>query len=212
MTQQLRSPVPTRPRKLDLPPMSYEQFLEWNFQDRHVEWVDGEVVMMAPVSGEHSDVGLFLLRAMGGFVEARDLGVIRYEPFNMKTGPGLPGRSPDILFVAKKNLARLKKNYLKGPADVVVEIVSPSSRGVDRGDKYYEYEKGGVREYWLIDPERERAEFYRLGADKRFEMMDLNGDEIFRSAVLKGLWLRVGWLWQRPLPRVKDVLKEWGVE
>jgi Uma2 family endonuclease len=211
MTQNLKLPPRGVPSGTTLPRMSYEEFLQSGF-DQHVEWVDGEVVMMAPVSGDHSDLGLFLLRVLGEFVETRGLGILRYEPFNMKTAPDLPGRSPDILFVAKKNLFRLKKTYLKGPADVVIEIVSPSSRGVDRGDKYYEYEKGGVREYWLIDPERERAEFYTLGADKRYGMIDLNGNQIFRSRVLKGFWLRVGWLWQRPLPRVTDVLKRFDAE
>jgi Uma2 family endonuclease len=211
MTQSLKLPTRDFRSGALMPRMTYEQFLQSGFE-QHVEWVDGEVVMMAPVSGDHSELGLFLLRVLGEFIEERGLGVLRYEPFNMKTGPELPGRSPDILVVAKKNLVRLKKTYLKGPADVVIEIVSPSSRGVDRGDKYYEYEKGGVREYWLIDPERERAEFYTLGADKRYEMIDLNGNEIFRSRVLRGFWLRVGWLWQRPLPRAADVLKRLDAE
>src|SRR5919112_1419357 len=125
MTQQIRAKLPRRREPLPLPRMTYEQFLDWDFENPHVEWVDGEVVRMAPASGDHSDVGLFLLRAIGGFVEARALGVLRYEPFNMKTGPDLPERSPDILFVARKNLSRLKKNYLNGPADLVIEIVSP---------------------------------------------------------------------------------------
>jgi Uma2 family endonuclease len=125
----------------------------------------------------------------------------------MKTGPKLPGRAPDILFVAKKNLRRLKKTYLEGPADLVVEIISPGSRGVDRGDKLYEYEKGGVREYWLIDPERRKAEFYIRSRDGSFELAPID-DGIFRSTVLKGLWLRVEWLWQRPEPPVFDALKE----
>jgi hypothetical protein len=43
--------------------------------------------------------------------------------------------------------------------------VPPESRSRDRGEKYYEYEEGGVREYWLIDPVRRKAEFYQLGAD-----------------------------------------------
>jgi Uma2 family endonuclease len=209
MTQQIRSNIARRPGPP--PRMTYEEFLESEFEDSHVEWVDGEVLMMAPVSGDHSDLGLFLLRIMSEFVEVNDLGVIRYEPFNMKTGPDLPGRAPDILFVAKKNVSRLRKTYLKGPADVVVEIVSTGSRGVDRGDKYFEYEQGGVKEYWLIDAERQRAEFYRLGRDRRFQMMDLSAEDVFRSAVMKGFWLRVAWLWQRPLPRAKQVLKQLGI-
>jgi Uma2 family endonuclease len=72
------------------------------------------------------------------------------------------GREPDLLFVAQTNLERLKETYLDGPADLVVEIVSPEGVGRDRGVKFYEYAQGGVPEYWLIDPQTEWAEFYRL--------------------------------------------------
>lgn len=211
MTQQLRQGAPTRPRKVDPPKMTYEQFLEWDFENPHVEWVKGEVIEMAPVSNQHQDVRGFLYMLFKHFVEENDLGHLLDDPFQMKTGPDLPGRAPDIQFIATRNLGRLKKNHLKGPADLVVEIISPGSRGTDRGDKFYEYEKGGVKEYWLIDPERKRAEFYLLGRDKQYHLMPIADDGIFRSAVMKGLWLRVEWLWQRPLPKVITVLKEWGL-
>jgi Uma2 family endonuclease len=112
--------------------------------------------------------------------------------------------------ILKKNLRRLKKNHLQGPADLVVEVISPGSRGTDRGDKFDEYEKGGVKEYWLIDPERDSAEFYLLRRDKRYHLMPIE-DGILRSVVLKGMWIRVDWLWQRPLPKALTVLKEWGL-
>ena len=211
MTQQLRSDAPARPRKLDLPKMTYEQFLEWDFENPHVEWVNGEVIEMVPVGDEHQDLGGWLIMLLRHFADEHELGVVRYEPFNMKTGPDLPGRSPDILFLSNKNRGRLKKSHLKGPADLAVEIISPGSRGTDRGEKYYEYEKGGVKEYWLLDPERKRAEFYRLGRDKQYQLIEVASDRVFRSGVMKGLWLKVSWLWQRPLPKGTTILKEWGL-
>jgi Uma2 family endonuclease len=89
-----------------------------------------------------------------------------------------------------------------------VEIISPGSQSIDRGDKYYEYEEGGVREYWLIDPLRKKAEFYLLGRNGQYRLAPTEGD-VFRSVVLKGLWLDVGWLWRKPLPSVLAVQKEW---
>jgi Uma2 family endonuclease len=90
----------------------------------------------------------------------------------------------------------------------VIEIVSPESGPRDRGEKYYEYEAAGVREYWLIDPERQHAEFYRLNKQHRYDLISPDDQGIYRSHVIPGFWLKVGWLWQRPLPRVLDVLKE----
>jgi len=133
------------------------------------------------------------------------------KPFLMKTGPDLPARIPDILFVAKENLSRLNDNLLDRPADLVIEILSPESRSRDRGEKFYEYEQGGVREYWLVDPERRRAEFYQRDTEGTFRPVLPDADGVYRSVVLTGLYLRVAWLWQKPLPTPLSVLREWGL-
>lgn len=78
------------------------------------------------------------------------------------------GREPDLLFVAQEHLDRLQETYLDGPANLVVEVVSPESLARDRGAKFVEYEAGGVPEYWLLDPLRRWAEFYCLGEDGRY--------------------------------------------
>ena len=80
------------------------------------------------------------------------------------------------------------------------EVIFGSSRTIDERDKFAEYEQGGVREYWILDPERRTAAFYARPADGMFELMPLAPDGTFRSAVLPGLWLQVDWLWQTPLP------------
>ena len=205
MTQQL-PPPPTRPAAVAGARMTYQQFLRKDWKNPHVEWVDGVAVMMARISDEHNQVSGFLISLLTHFNEAHDLGAIRHDPFQMKTGPKLPGRAPDILFVAKKNAHRLKRLYVDGPADLAVEIVSMGSRSVDRGAKYEEYEQGGVKEYWLIDPERKHVEFNGLGRDGSYALLPVQNG-VFRSAAMKGLWLRVDWLWKRPA--LLSVLKEW---
>ncbi len=178
--------------------MTYEEFLAWADEDTLAEWVDGEVVMYSPASRKHQDIADFLASVMRLFVELRGLGVVLSAPFQMKLERS--GREPDLLFVAKGHLERLKETYLDGPANVVVEIVSPESVGRDRGTKFYEYESGGVREYWLIDPTREQAEFYRLGATGNYETVFAGREGAYRSEAIPGFWLKVAWLWQEPLP------------
>ena len=67
MTQQVRLQKSSRPMPLPLPPMTYREFLEYDFENPHVEWVDGKIVMMAPVSGEHQDVAGFLYTLLTHF-------------------------------------------------------------------------------------------------------------------------------------------------
>jgi Uma2 family endonuclease len=191
--------------------MTFEQFLEWADEDTYAEWVNGEVIAMSPASDQHQDLSDFLTALLRHYTEAKGTGKVRSAPFVMKTGPDQPGREPDIVYVTRENTGRIKRNYLDGPADLVVEIISPESRARDRGDKYYEYEQGGVPEYWLIDPLRKQAEFYRRGEDGYYHSIPAGEDGIYRSAMLTGFWLKVEWLWQDPLPTLLSVLKEWGL-
>jgi Uma2 family endonuclease len=191
--------------------MTYEEFLAWADEDTWAEWVNGEVIVLTPASYRHQDLATFLAALIRFFVEAHQSGRVLTAPFQMKLGPDLPGREPDMLFVTREHLGRLKSTYLDGPADLVVEIISPDSRARDRGAKFYEYEQGGVREYWLLDPLRRQAEFYQLGADGIYRAAPVGADGRYDSAVLDGLWLKVEWLWQEPLPLLMSVLKEWGL-
>jgi Uma2 family endonuclease len=189
--------------------ISYAEFLKSNWPNPHVEWVDGKVVEMSPITVTHDDLTGFLLCILQIWIEAHDLGQLKHDPFQMKTGPKLPGRAPDIMFVSHRSASRLKKTYLDGPADLVIEVISAGSRSIDRGDKYFEYEQGGVKEYWLLDPIRKLAEFYAPGRDRVYRNLPIGDDGVFRSRVLRGLWLKVDWLWRKPLPSVMSVQKAW---
>ena len=189
--------------------ITYEQFLATADEDKPAEWINGKVIYMAPVSRTHNKLEGFLYNLIGDFVEDHQLGEVLFDAFQMKTGPSLPGREPDILYIANENLPRLKETYLDGPADLVVEIVSPESQERDRVEKYREYEQGGVKEYWLIDPERQEAIFYRRNAQGIYEPGPVGEDGIYESAILPGLRLKVSWLWQRPLPTLRQAPAEW---
>lgn len=183
--------------------MSYEEFLDWANEDTLAEWVDGKVNMTSPASAMHQTIADFLLMLMRFYVESRESGVVLSAPFQMKLENG---REPDLLFVASDHLNRLKPTYLDGPADLVVEIISPESTGRDRGEKFTEYEAGGVPEYWLIDPQRRWAEFYRLEGI-RYHLAFAGEEGEYHARMLPGFWLRVEWLWQQPMPKVLDVMR-----
>jgi len=191
--------------------LSFEEFLAWCDEDTWAEWVDGRVVMVSPASRRHQDLADFLTSILRIYVESRGLGSVLSAPFLMRL-PNIPsGREPDVLFVATARNDRLKETYLDGPADLVVEIVSPESRLRDRGEKFAEYELGGVPEYWIVDPELRRADFYRLDSQGRYRLAEPDAGGRYASAVIPGLWLQVEWLWQEPLPPVLTVLRELGL-
>jgi Uma2 family endonuclease len=190
--------------------ISYEEFLQ-KYMDKHAEWIDGEVITLMTASDRHQDLVRWLITIMSLFIEAHDLGALRPAPFNMRLPHLKRGREPDILFVAKERLSIIQPTYLSEPADLVIEIVSPESVSRDRGKKFVEYEAAGIREYWLIDPDRQQAEFYQLTADGHYRPATLDDEGLFHSTVLPDFWLKGTWLWQEPLPKVLEVAKVLGV-
>lgn len=180
--------------------MTFEEFLASGDEPKMSEWVDGEVIYMSPTARKHQELVAFLVKVLGLFVDVHQLGVLFPAPFAMKLEAVRRGREPDLLFVSNERQHLIEKTYLNGPADLVVEIVSPESIGRDRGEKFVEYEQAGIKEYWLIDPDRESAEFYELGADKRYRAAVLGQEGVYRSNVLAGLFVRPAWFWQTPAP------------
>jgi Uma2 family endonuclease len=207
----------TAPDKLDLledivrtgEKVSYEEFLDLCDEDTLAEWVNGEIIMTSPSSRIHQKIGAFLEHILYSYVESRNLGEIYRENFQMRLP--LSGRDPDIIFVHFSHLERVQETYLEGPADVAIEIVSKDSISRDRGDKFIEYESGGIPEYWLIDPLRKQAEFYRLGEDKCYHPVSLDDEGKYHSEAIEGFWFKPAWLWQEPLPAVWEIRKELGL-
>ncbi|MPZ15872.1 MAG: Uma2 family endonuclease [Chloroflexi bacterium] len=202
--------APTR-----LPPagkLSFEEFHDWLDEDTWAEWVKGEVQMVSPARRHHQEVTSLLLIVFRFWAEAHERGTVLQAPFLMRL-PEPPGsaREPDLLFVAREHLDRLRPTYLDGPADLVVEVMSPESLARDRGDKYVEYEQAGIREYWLIDPDRRQAEFYQLGPEGHFHLAAAGREGTFESTVLRGLKLPIEWLWADSMPTATEAVRSLGL-
>ncbi|MBN2562309.1 MAG: Uma2 family endonuclease [Phycisphaerae bacterium] len=105
---------------------------------------------------------------------------------------------PEILFVRAERLPAMREKIVGGP-DLVVEVVSRGSRRMDSETKKQDYERFGVREYWLIDPERTSMAFYRL-EEGRFTEVPATGDT-FASQAVAGFVL--------DLARVRETFKPW---
>ena len=189
--------------------ITYEGFLK-EYAGKHAEWVDGDVILLGSAADRHQDIVRWLIAILSMFIETHNLGWLRPAPFNMYIPNLKRGREPDILFVSQERMHIVQPTNLSEPADLVIEIVSPESVGRDRGDKFVEYETAGIREYWLIDPEREQTEFYQLTDSGRYRLTMLENDT-FHSAILPGFSLQVDWLWQEDLPKVLDVARKLGL-
>lgn len=192
-----------------------EEFLRITDEDAWVEWANGEVIALSPASNRHQDIADFLISILRPFVQRHDAGWVRTAPFLMLLPELDRAREPDLLFVRRENLDRVRETRVEGPADLVVEIISPESLARDRGEKFAEYEAAGVEEYWLIDPDRQQLEVQVLeageGETKRYRPIALESDGTIRSRVLEGFFLRPQWLFEPPLPDTLEVAAELGL-
>ena len=190
--------------------MTEQEFVDWCDDKTHAEWVDGEVIVMSPVSDLHGDLNSWLTSLVRLFIEQKDLGVVRGPEVQIRLASQRRRREPDLLFVAKDRTEILHPNHVEGAPDLIVEIVSPESVSRDWREKYLEYETGGVREYWVIDPLAKRAEAYTISEDGRYRALaEVEGK--IASVVPPGFYIRPQWLWQRPLPKVVDALRKMGI-
>ncbi|HLL91195.1 MAG TPA: Uma2 family endonuclease [Tepidisphaeraceae bacterium] len=194
--------------------LSERAFLDWVGEKTRAEWVDGEVIVMAPVGDSHADLNLFLGAVLRQFVEHHDLGEIRGPEtmVRLKIGGKVERRLPDLLFVAAARAAAIKPTFVDGPPDLIVEIVSPGSVDHDWRDKYFDYEAAGVGEYVVVDRASEKVKAYALGRrSKQFEPVEPDADGRLRSKAVKGFYLRPQWLLGPRPPKVATVLRELGV-
>ncbi len=190
--------------------LTYEEFLR-EYDGQYAEYVDGEVFTNMSVTEKHDDLTIFLKALLMFFVQAKSLGKIHGEPYQMKMkfGDKIKGREPDLFFVSTENIVNLKEQYFDGAADLVIEVISPKSFVRDTEDKFEEYELAGVKEYWTINPNRRTANFYGYDEKGKYKMLPILADGKFESRVIEGLWIKTDWLWQDELPNLIDVLRDW---
>lgn len=188
----------------------YEEYLAITDDGRLIEWVNGEIIEHMPPSTGHQKLLGYLETILRYYVSALELGEVLHAPYEVKLWPGGPSREPDILFVAKESTARLTHQRVEGGPDLVVEAVSPASVTLDRVIKFQEYEQAGVREYWIIDPRpfQQQADFYVRDETGRFVPAPVGDDGVYISTVVPGFHLRVGLLWETPLPDPQRTLAE----
>jgi Uma2 family endonuclease len=186
--------------------VAYDDFLRGDYGE-HVEWYKGYVIGMAKIDQRHDALTGFLRIFFTLFLEESDGGRVLQDPMTMHAGSDLPARAPDIQVLLPEHLHFLRQYEVVGPADLVVEIVSPGSERRDRVEKFSEYERAGVPEYWILDHRHQETLFYQLDSQGRYQRIDPDADGVYHSAVLKGLRLNIALLWREELPKAMEIVR-----
>jgi Uma2 family endonuclease len=185
---------------------TYDDFCALVREDQKADLIDGVIYMASPENIDAHDLFGWLYSVMRFFVRRRTLGRV----FGSRVACRLDEKNapePDILFVARRNANRLERGGVKGPPDLAVEIVSPESVERDYTTKRIQYERFGVREYWIIDEALKKVTLLRLNRHRTYrEVIPREG--VLHSQVLMGFWLDPNWLWQDPKPDALTILQQ----
>ena len=124
------------------------------------ELIDGEIYMAASPTSWHQIICGNLHLAMAQHARERNLGTVFVAPLDVHLPSG-DIVEPDLIFVAEKNRG-IVQDWIRGVPDLLVEIVSPSNPERDRLVKRTLYQRNGVPEYWIVEPEARAIEILRL--------------------------------------------------
>jgi Uma2 family endonuclease len=170
---------------------TYRQYLTWPEGERY-ELIDGIAYAMSPaprlehqrVSGEiyaqiHSDLKEGPCRVFAAPTDVRLSAVHAAE----KEDDEPTVIQPDLLVGCRNEL--FTERGVAGAPELIIEIVSPESGYSDRKRKFDLYERYGVREYWIVDPDERLVEVYLLESDNRFRRAGIYGstDTVAATAV-----------------------------
>lgn len=159
-----------------------QRFREEMSDDQKVEFIEGEVLMHSPARNRHLRAKYNVSTLLGTHVRVHSLGEVRDE----KCLCVFPRNDyePDVVFFGSTKAAAFKPETMLFPVpDLVVEVLSDSTEGRDRGVKFDDYEAHGVGEYWIVDADAETVEQY-VAEEGRFQLLLKSGSGEIASRVV----------------------------
>jgi Uma2 family endonuclease len=172
--------------------LSYDDYLLIPEDGLRHEILDGEHYVSAAPFLRHQVVSRRFTLALGLFIEANGLGELFAAPADVVLS-FYDVVQPDLVFVARERLHILTEKNIQGAPDLVIEILSGSTRRIDEGIKLAAYERFGVREYWLADPAQKTVTVHRLEEDSFRKTAELSaeGEDTLATPLLPGLEIRL---------------------
>lgn len=185
---------------------TFEDFCALVPDGQKADLIDGVIYMASPDNTEADSLFGWLFAVMFIFAEEKKLGRI----FGSRVAFRLDETNspePDISFLRIDYADRIERGRVEGPPDLAIEIVSPESVERDYKKKRKQYQRSGVSEYWIFDPEKQTVVLLRRDARGRYQEVRLRRDKLYSEA-LPGFWLDPNWLWKQPRPTAFSIVQQ----
>jgi Uma2 family endonuclease len=170
--------------------VDYERMPDYG---KRYEIFDGELYVTPAATPLHQRLSKRLSLALVDYFEARAIGEVFYAPIDLVLGEHDIAQ-PDLLVVAEP--AQISDRAIEGPPLLVIEILSPSTRAQDRGVKMQRYARLGIRHYWIVDPDAQTIECFRLEGDAYRLVAEFASPETLTHSDFSDLAIDLGALWR----------------
>ena len=170
---------------------------EWTYEDYltlpeggpfRYEIIDGELCMTPSPNTRHQRISRKLLLVIGKFLETHPVGEVFDAPYDVIFSQDpLQVAEPDLIFVSKAHDSIITEKNIQGVPDLLIEILSPTTAANDRRVKLSLYERFGVPEYWIMDPEAETVQVFRLSDGRYGTCLEFRKEDALDSPLLPGL-------------------------
>jgi len=157
--------------------------------------VDGELFVTPAPRTLHQRIVGNIFASLHQHVRRDRLGEVFVAPYDVVFATSTV-LEPEVLFVSRSRLHYIGEDNLSGPPDLAVEVLSESTKRLDREVKMKQYALHGVSEYWLVDPEGNTVDVHRL-KEGEYELAERLGfGDTLTSPLFPGLKLPVTSLWE----------------
>lgn len=150
-------------------------------EGQRAELIDGQMYMMAPPGRRHQRILLSLSRKIADYIDRKggscEVDIAPFAVFLNADDKNYV--EPDISVICSSD--KLTDKGCTGAPDWIIEIVSPGSRRMDYYTKLFKYRTAGVREYWIVDPDKNRITVYNFQSED-------TGEYTFSESVKVGIY------------------------
>jgi Uma2 family endonuclease len=170
------------------PKLTYEDYVRIPDDGKRHEIIDGEHYVTASPFLRHQRIALRLAFRLEEFLRKHPLGELFIAPADVILSPH-DIVVPDLLFVSDERASILTEKNIQGAPDLVIEILSNSTRRLDEVLKRRAYERFGAREYWSFDPQRKTTQVWErtTGGLRRRDLLSAAAGDVLTSPLLPGL-------------------------
>jgi len=176
--------------------LTYDDFVQFPDDGLRHELIEGEHYVTPSPNTKHQSVSINLTVLIGSWLERNPIGRLFHAPFDVVFS-NYDVVEPDLLYLSNERASdALTPLHVHGVPELVIEIGSPGTRKRDETIKRRLYERAGVEEYWVVDPEIDTIRVYRREAKTFARVVELSSEarDVLTTSLLPGLEI--------PLPRV----------